>query len=72
MDLKLAALYVGPDQMMPVATILATVMGFLLIFWNKLLGIIRKVFGLAPPQDTPDSPDTKPTAEESRKTPDPK
>ncbi len=72
MDLRLAGLYVGPDQMMPVATILATIMGFLLIFWNKLLGVIRKVFRLAPPQDAPDSPAAPPQAEEPRKTPDSK
>ena len=49
MDLKLIGLYVGPDQVMPVASILATVLGFLLVFWGKLFGIIRKVFHLAPP-----------------------
>ncbi len=49
MDLKLLSLYVGPDQVMPVASILATIMGFLLIFWGKLMGIIRRIFRLAPP-----------------------
>lgn len=49
MDWKLLAIYVGPDQVMPVASILATIMGFLLVFWGKLLGIIRKIFRLAPP-----------------------
>ncbi len=48
MDLRLAGLYVGPDQVMPVASILATVMGFLLIFWGKLLGFFRKILGLGP------------------------
>ena len=49
MDLTLLSLYVGPDQVMPVASILATLMGFLLVFWGKLMGIIRKIFRLAPP-----------------------
>lgn len=45
MNLLLVALYVGPDQMMPVASILATVMGFIMIFWSKLVGIVRRIFG---------------------------
>ncbi|MBI3661461.1 MAG: hypothetical protein HY234_00200 [Acidobacteria bacterium] len=63
-NLLLIALYVGPDQMMPVASILATVMGFIMIFWNRFLGIIRKIFGGSkppeaegtPPQSTKDQP----------------
>ena len=39
-------LYVGPDQVMPVASILATIMGFLLIFWHKLVGLLRKIAGV--------------------------
>ncbi len=42
------ALYVGPDQVMPLASILATIMGFLLVFWNKLVGLVGKIFGLPP------------------------
>jgi hypothetical protein len=48
-DFLLFALYVGPDQMMPVASILATIMGFVMIFWNKVLGIFRRIFGGAKP-----------------------
>jgi hypothetical protein len=40
------AVYVGPDQVMPLASILATLMGFLLIFWNKLLMLLRKIAAL--------------------------
>jgi len=29
--------YIGPDQMMPLASLLATATGALLIGWNKLL-----------------------------------
>jgi hypothetical protein len=35
--------------MMPVASILATVMGFFMIFWNKLAGIFRRIFGRSKP-----------------------
>lgn len=47
--LFLLAFYVGPDQLMPVTSILATVLGFVLIFWNKFLGVVRKIFGLSKP-----------------------
>jgi hypothetical protein len=53
-DLKFVALYVGPDQMMPVASVLATVAGFVMIFWNKVVGVVRRVFGGKPPADTAD------------------
>lgn len=48
MDLKLLSLYVGPDQVMPVMSILASVVGALLIFWHKLVSIARKLLRLAP------------------------
>ena len=47
----LIAFYVGPDQMMPVASVLATVLGFIMIFWNKLMGIFRKMFGMSKPPE---------------------
>lgn len=42
----LSALYVGPDQMMPLASILATILGMIMIFWNKVLGLWRKFLGV--------------------------
>lgn len=59
MNHLLVAMYVGPDQMMPVASILATLMGFVLIFWNKVLGVFRKLFGGSkPPEADSTSPQT--------------
>ncbi len=46
MPLDLIGLYFGPDQMMPVASILATLGGLLLIFWNKVVGL-RRITGLS-------------------------
>lgn len=37
------AIYVGPDQVMPVVTIFATIAGLLLIFWNKFVGLLRRI-----------------------------
>jgi hypothetical protein len=50
--LLLLAFYVGPDQLMPVTSILATVLGFVLIFWNKFLGVVRKILGRSKPAET--------------------
>jgi len=47
----LLALYVGPDQVMPVMSVLATILGALMIFWHKLLGIFRRLFGLSKPAE---------------------
>jgi hypothetical protein len=54
MTLDIIAFYVGPDQVMPLASILATIAGFLLIFWNKLMGLLRRVGLLKPPPETPE------------------
>jgi hypothetical protein len=53
-DLGLLALYVGPDQVMPVMSILATIAGFFLIFWNKVMGLVRRILGMkrSSPSDT--------------------
>lgn len=42
MKLALLALYGGPDQIMGVASGVATVVGLLLMLWNKILVTIGK------------------------------
>jgi hypothetical protein len=37
--------YLGPETIMPLASILAAVVGFLLIFWRAILTRIKKLFG---------------------------
>ena len=59
--MKLLSLYVGPDQVMPVASMLAAAAGFLLVFWSKLMGIIRKILHLAPPPALPETTTPPPT-----------
>jgi hypothetical protein len=63
-NLLLFAFYVGPDQMMPVASILATVMGFVMIFWNKFVGVVRKILGrskpVEPEAEVPQTPKDQP------------
>lgn len=47
MELQLIGLYFGPDQVLPVASILATVAGLILIFWNKIVGLVRRISGFS-------------------------
>lgn len=42
----LLAFYGGPDQVMTVTSGIASVVGFLLIFWNKVVATFCKIFGL--------------------------
>jgi hypothetical protein len=37
-------LYVGPDAFLPLTSALAAVTGVVLMFWNKLVGLGRKLF----------------------------
>jgi len=63
MHFNLNALYGGPDQLMTVTSGIASIIGVLLIFWNKVVAAIFKLFGrsfkataTAPQQDPPIKP----------------
>jgi len=45
MSVSLLVFYVGPDQTMPVLSGLAAAAGFLLIFWHRVLAVLRKLRG---------------------------
>ena len=36
-------MYLGPDTLMPVASVFAAVAGFILMFWRRLVGIVKSV-----------------------------
>lgn len=36
--------YIGPETVLPLASILAAVLGFLLIFWRVIINFFKKVF----------------------------
>lgn len=36
--------YLGPESIMPLASILAAVVGFLLIFWRYIARFLKKIF----------------------------
>ncbi len=69
MNPQLIALYVGPDQVMPVMSILATIAGFLMIFWNKVLSLVRRIFGMKQPVQTPPAPDSSAAGNQPPKQP---
>ena len=56
MHLNLLALYAGPDQVMTVTSGLASLVGLLLIFWNKVVATFFKVIGKSRP--TPETKDS--------------
>jgi len=39
------ALYVGPDQVLPISSVLGTIVGLVLIFWNKLVLLLSRITG---------------------------
>jgi hypothetical protein len=57
-------LYLGPDSLIPLASILAAVVGFILLFWHRGVGLVRKLFGRGRQDEPADLPgpedDTKP------------
>lgn len=55
----LIAFYGGPDQVMTVTSGIASVVGFLLIFWNKVVATFCKIFGLT--QKFPDAAEQQDT-----------
>ena len=38
-------MYFGPETMMPLASAAAAIGGVLLLFWNRLKGFVKMVFG---------------------------
>lgn len=38
-------MYIGPDALMPLASAVAAVVGFVLMFWRRLVEGIKHLFG---------------------------
>lgn len=63
MHFDLLAFYGGPDQVMTVTSGIASIVGFLLIFWHKLVNACFKLFGRTPkPSDSSAQQDTTKTS----------
>jgi hypothetical protein len=39
-------LYIGPDQIMPLTSILGAIVGVALMFWNRLVGLVQKFLAM--------------------------
>ncbi len=37
-------LYIGPEAFLPLTSAIAAIAGAVLIFWNRLVGLVRKVW----------------------------
>jgi hypothetical protein len=37
-------LYIGPDQLLPLASALGAIIGVLLMFWHRLTSLVRKAW----------------------------
>jgi hypothetical protein len=49
-------LYVGPDQLLPLASVLAAIFGVLLMVWHRVAALFRKILQfLTKGQNTPGS-----------------
>ena len=63
MHFDLLAFYGGPDQVMTVTSGIASIVGFLLIFWHKLVNAFFKLFRRTPkPADLGAQQDTTKTS----------
>lgn len=50
----LFVMYVGPDQMLPIASALGAIFGVLLIVWNRVVAIARRAFRFVMRKQNPD------------------
>ena len=53
MQVELLALYGGPDQVMTVTSGLASLLGLLLIFWNKVVATFFRIVRIFRPAADP-------------------
>jgi len=53
MRIDLLALYAGPDQVMTVTSGLASLLGLLLIFWNKVVAVFFRIVRFFRPSTEP-------------------
>ena len=43
--------YLGPDNLLPLASIIVAIVGFIMLFWGRAKGLVRKVLGRSIPTD---------------------
>ena len=43
-SLSIILLYAGPDQILPLVSVLGTILGVLLVFWQRFVGLVRRIY----------------------------
>jgi hypothetical protein len=54
-----AALYIGPDVFLPITSALAAIAGVLLMFWQRVVGIVGRLFGRTSKPASSETPQTR-------------
>jgi hypothetical protein len=55
-------LYIGPDQIMPLASVLSAIAGVALMFWRRIVGFVAMCLGVF--RRRPPTPEGKPPIED--------
>ena len=53
-------LYIGPDVFLPITSALAAIAGVLLMFWQRVVGLVGRLFGRSTKQGPADPPQPTP------------
>ena len=69
MRFDLLALYAGPDQVMTVTSGITSIIGVVLVFWNKLVTAFFKIIGKTPHSADPAPPATSGPRNDTPKNP---
>jgi hypothetical protein len=60
-------LYIGPDVFLPLTSALAGLVGFLLMFWHRLAGLVLRMMGRgSAPTEEATSPASEAAADQSK------
>jgi len=56
-DSSIVLLYVGPDQLMPIASVFSAILGVALMFWHRLVALVRRCWGVVNSRSRTASPE---------------
>jgi hypothetical protein len=59
-------LYLGPETVMPLASAIAAVLGFVLIFWRFIMSSVKKMFRAVTGRPAAQSSEIQDTADETK------
>ena len=54
--------YIGPDQIMPITSVLSAIVGVALMFWNRIVGFVARTWaGIARRSESSQAPPAHPS-----------